>query len=189
MTLADGTVADSNPRNDHSNTGVIAPKATKGSEATSVGMLNILEKPDINSIESYKINVHGIKGTSLDIYAEPVGHSAKSLENAAKASDINFINENNPGFFTAIVKLISDIENWIAKIDAENPRPKKDKPDSEVLVKLLNACKDYDMDGADTAMAEIEKYQYDSDDGLADWLRENIDRMNLKQIAEKLGGM
>ena len=42
------------------------------------------------------------------------------------------------------------------------------------------------MDGADAAMAEIEAYEYDSDDGLAVWLRQNIDQMNFSQIKERL---
>jgi hypothetical protein len=39
---------------------------------------------------------------------------------------------------------------------------------------------------ADAAMAEIEQYQYLSDDGLAVWLRENVDVINFQQIAERL---
>jgi len=35
-------------------------------------------------------------------------------------------------------------------------------------------------------MNEIEKYKYEADNGLAVWLRENMDKMNFKQIAEKL---
>jgi len=35
-------------------------------------------------------------------------------------------------------------------------------------------------------MAEIEKYQYVSDDGLVDWLKETIENMDLEQIVKKL---
>jgi hypothetical protein len=37
-------------------------------------------------------------------------------------------------------------------------------------------------------MAEIESYEYTSDDGLAVWLRQNIDQMNFAQIINKIGG-
>jgi hypothetical protein len=32
-------------------------------------------------------------------------------------------------------------------------------------------------------------YQYESDDDLVKWLRENLDRMNYKQIVEKLANL
>jgi len=35
-------------------------------------------------------------------------------------------------------------------------------------------------------MEKIDEYQYDSDDGLSEWLRENIDLMNYSQVTEKL---
>jgi len=160
------------------------------SYAASVrSMLDVIESPGENTIDDYKIRVHGIKGTSLDIFAEQVGADAKSLENAAKARDMDFIKENNPAFLEIAWKLVYDIESWIQSLDDENPKPKKDKPDREALLKLLDACRDYDMDGADKAMAEIEEYKYEADDGISDWLRENIDRMNFKEIAEKLGGI
>ncbi|MCL2810216.1 MAG: Hpt domain-containing protein, partial [Treponema sp.] len=141
-----------------------------------------------DKLNDYKIKVHGIKGTSLDIFAGQIGTSAKALEDAAKTDNIEYINDHNSAFLEAAWKMVTDIESLLMGLDAENPKPKKDRPDKEELSKLLAACKNYDMDGADNAMAEIEKFQYESDDGLADWLRESLDRMDLKQIADKLGG-
>ena len=160
------------------------------SYAASVrSMLAEIENPNENSIENYRIKVHGIKGTSLDIFAGSVGLSAKALEDAAKISNIGYIREYNPEFLKTAWKLVTDIEDLLFGIDAENPKPKKDKPNREDLLKLLEACKDYDISGVDKIMLEIEKYKYESDDGLADWLRESVDRMDFKQIAEKLGGI
>ena len=45
------------------------------------------------------------------------------------------------------------------------------------------------MDGADAAMAQIEKYRYTSDNGLANWLREKIDVMDFAQIIERLSNL
>ena len=58
-----------------------------------------------------------------------------------------------------------------------------------MLEKLLAACRDYDLDGVDKAMAEIEKYQYEADGGLVVWLREALDRMDFMQIVEKLSNV
>ncbi|MCL2443433.1 MAG: ATP-binding protein [Treponema sp.] len=160
------------------------------SYAASVrSMLGVIENVNEDTLNDYKIKVHGIKGTSLDIFASQVGKSAKELEDAAKAGDFNFIEKHNTAFLEITRKLVYDIEELLSSLDAENPRPKKERPDSNLLSDLHDACKDYDMDGADKAMAEIEKYQYESDDGLADWLRDSIDRMDFKQIVEKLGGL
>jgi hypothetical protein len=45
------------------------------------------------------------------------------------------------------------------------------------------------MDDLDAAMDVIEQYQYDSDDGLADWLIEAVNNMELAKIVEKLEDM
>ncbi|MCL2801827.1 MAG: ATP-binding protein [Treponema sp.] len=159
------------------------------SYAASVrSMLGVVESAGEDSLNDYKIKVHGIKGTSYDIFAGDVGSRASALEDAVKSGDLAYIKEHNPKFLEIARKMVYDIEELVFGIEAENPRPKKDKPEKEELLKLLAACKDYDMDGIDEAISEIEKYQYESDDGLTDWLRESVDRMDLKQIIERLGG-
>jgi len=99
---------------------------------------------------------------------------------------VDFIKENNASFVEATWKLVNELEDIFTSMDTENPKPKMDKPDNNALVKLYNACKDYDIGAADEAMALIDAYQYENDDGLADWIRKNMDMMNLKDIAEKL---
>jgi hypothetical protein len=74
----------------------------------------------------------------------------------------------------------------LSEIDCENPKPKKSKPDEEALSKLLGACMKYDMDEADEAMAEIEKYSYESEGGLVDFLREQFDMMKFDEIVERV---
>ena len=154
---------------------------------TNIGsMLNSIEVTSKDKISDYEITVHGIKGASFDIFAEQVGQNAKDLEMAAKSGDYNYIELHHSQFLETARGLISELEKTLTIIEAENPKPKKDKPDFEVLSNLLTACKVYDMDGADAAMEEIEEYQYTADDGLANWLRENIDMMNFAQIVQKL---
>ncbi len=149
-------------------------------------ILDTIETINEAKLTDYERAVHSIKGTSFDIFAEQIGKRAMDLENGARAGDLDYIHRNNPAFLEAARKLVSGIEVLLSVIEAENPMPRKDKPDSEVLSKLLVACKAYDMDGADEAMAEIEKYKYEADDGLADWLRESVDMMNFAQIIQKL---
>ena len=55
-----------------------------------------------------------------------------------------------------------------------------------MLKKLLTACAEYDMDGVDGIMEELESCEYESGGELVLWLRENVDKMNFTQIKEKL---
>jgi hypothetical protein len=145
-----------------------------------------IETVNENELADYMIKVHGIKGMSYDIFAEQVGKSAEKLEKAADTGDFSYISEHNPAFLDAVQKLVSNIEGVVSAINAANPKPKKDYPDSQLLLKLLAACNEYSMDGVNAVMTEIEKYQYESDDGLVDWLQEQVDMTRFSKIIEKL---
>ncbi|MCL2603875.1 MAG: ATP-binding protein [Defluviitaleaceae bacterium] len=149
-------------------------------------MLESIETVTEDGITGYKIKVHGIKGASYDIYADQVGKEAEILEHAANDGNFDLIRERNPSFLAAAKELLDNIEAALSSVEDENQKPKKDKPDDELLQKLLDACDVYSMKNADIAMAEIEKYQYTADDGLTAWLRENVDLINFREIVERL---
>jgi hypothetical protein len=123
------------------------------------------------------------------MFAGPVGAMAQALEKASAGGDFAYVREHNPAFLEVVGKLLGDLDDLLVAFDNENPKPKKLKPDNEALLKLLRACRQFDMDGVDEAMEEIEHYRYESDDGLAAWLREAVDMMELSQIAEKLSDL
>jgi HPt (histidine-containing phosphotransfer) domain-containing protein len=153
-------------------------------------LIEALKKADgPGALAAYAVTVHGIKGSSRGIGAGAVGDQAEALEKAAKEGNFDFVAAGTPSFIAAVSKLLTDIEEMLEKNTQRNPKPKKDKPDRETLLKLLGACEKYYMDGADGAMAEIEAYEYTSDDGLAAWLRQNIDQMNFAEIKERLSTM
>ena len=145
----------------------------------------ILEVNEEN-LPGYTITVHGIKGSSRGIFAEEVGAKAEALEKAGKSGDFEFVRGNNPEFIELVQTLIDDIETALKNINLKNPKPKKDKPDEEVLKNLFAACKKYDMDGVDVAMAEIERYDYNVDGEIVGWLRVNVDETNFAKIVEEL---
>jgi HPt (histidine-containing phosphotransfer) domain-containing protein len=151
-------------------------------------ILDSIKDVNKDNLADYAIEVHGVKGSSRGICAEAVGAKAEALEKAAKQGDIDFVTANNADLIEAAVKLINRIKDLLNKITAETPKPKKDKPDRLVLSKLLAACEQYNMDEADSAMKEIDSYEYESDEGLALWLRENVEMMNFSEIKEKLTG-
>jgi len=150
--------------------------------------LDDMEAVTEQTLKNYVIAVHGIKGTSYDIFAGQIAEDALKLEMEGKAGNIGFIKENNPAFIKSARNLVSGINNFLEKLDSAKQKLLKDKPDAKILLKLMNACSNYDMDSADTAMAELENYKYesDSDNELISWLRYNIDRVGFDKIAEKL---
>ena len=81
---------------------------------------------------------------------------------------------------------MNDLEEFLLKNAPDQYKTKMDSPDPKHLKKLLKACEKYDMDEVDAVMAEIEKCEYSNDEGLALWLRENVNQMNFRQIVERL---
>jgi len=145
---------------------------------------------DVNNIDlaDYATIVHGIKGSSGGICADEAADIAEALEKASLSGDHSYITANNANLTETVQKLITDIEAVLDAIDADNEKPVKDKPDSEVLNRLLEACKNYEMSNVDAALEELEAYDYESDGDLITWLRENAEQMNFDEIVEKLSG-
>jgi CheY-like chemotaxis protein len=140
------------------------------------------------NLHDYEIRVHGIKGASRDILAGDIANTAEKLESSAHAGDLDYINNHNKIFLESFNVFITELKNMLSEIDEENPKPNKNKPDSNQLSDLYEACLIYDIDTADSIMEEIEKYNYDaeSDNELVAFLRENLDLMKFVQITEKL---
>ena len=148
-------------------------------------MLEAVQYVSMESITDYKIKVHGMKGIFNEIYSLKLGERAAELENAAIEKDLDYINEHNQAFLVDAHQFIRNVEAFLSEAFEKNTKPKRDYPDSESIEKLLTACKMFDLDGAENAMAEIERYQYTSDTSISDWLREKVDLMNFSQIVEK----
>jgi signal transduction histidine kinase/CheY-like chemotaxis protein len=149
-------------------------------------LLEKASKPERDKLADYSIVVHGIKGASLGICANLVGDKATALENAAKEGDFDFIIANNAALMEVVEKLITDLKKLLSKMIPDDTKPLRQKPEKEVLDRLKAACDAGDLDEADMAVAEIGRYEYESDDGLVEWLNEQILQMNFDLIAERL---
>jgi CheY-like chemotaxis protein/HPt (histidine-containing phosphotransfer) domain-containing protein len=143
-------------------------------------------KVDKENLANYTITVHGIKSSLRGIGAEALGNKAEALEKAAKENDYDFIIANNTAFIAEANKLVDDLNDMLQKMSPKTTKPKKNKPDSEALGKLLTACQALDIDKADAVMAELNAWDYESDDGLVAWLSENLSQLNFVPITEKL---
>ena len=126
-----------------------------------------------------------MKSSSLGVMAEAVGNMALDLEAAAKEGDMAFIKEKNPPFLEAAEKLIADIRAYLGIMDESRTKIAADRPDPELVESLVEACRNYDMDGVDAALKELGKRSYVSDPGLVDWLKEKADMMEFEDIIAK----
>jgi len=142
-----------------------------------------------DDIVEYETKVHSMRGSSASICADSLASKATALENAAIERDWDYILEHNKPFTDDVRALVTGLENLMIALDSQSQKPKKDKPDPEVLKKLKTACDNYDMDDVDDAMDEITSYMYESDDGLVAWLQENIELMNFSEVVERLTGV
>jgi CheY-like chemotaxis protein/HPt (histidine-containing phosphotransfer) domain-containing protein len=81
--------------------------------------LKTLANVNENNLADYAVLVHGIKGASRGIYAESVAAQATILEDAAGTGNLELISIHNPDFLVSLSALITDIENYLAKTNAE----------------------------------------------------------------------
>ena len=138
-----------------------------------------------DTLADYAIIVHGIKGSSRGICAEAAGALAAKLESAAKTGDYTFVDENNATLIKLVGDLIGGIKTLIVTIKAENPKPRKDKPDAELLKKLLAACERYNANETDDVIAQLDSYDYETGGGLIAELKKSADESDyagLKKI-------
>jgi CheY-like chemotaxis protein len=145
---------------------------------------------DANSglLSLYSVKVHGIKGSSYGISADAVGNMAKELEDAANGGNANFVKFNNGPFIALAENLIRNIREFLEEIDKNTNRPMRPAPDPALFEVILKASRDYDMDGMDRAISELEQYCYESQGELVDWLQEQIGRSAFEEIEKRLTG-
>ncbi|WP_051588880.1 response regulator [Ruminococcus sp. NK3A76] len=68
---------------------------------------------EANDTERYRIAVHAIKSTALNIGAELLSEKARLLEAAAKADDKEYINDNHSGFIKEYDELTEQIRQIV----------------------------------------------------------------------------
>jgi HPt (histidine-containing phosphotransfer) domain-containing protein len=156
---------------------------------TTQSLLGQLHMVTRGTLDDYAIRVHGIKGSSMGIGAFNVGEIAEALERAAKIGDFDFVSNNNKSLINAAGLLILNIQETLDAAALRHGKPKKPSPDEDLLTKLMDACGSYDMDAVDGIMSKIDAFDYDDDDGLAEWLRKHVAITALAQIRDRLSTM
>jgi len=148
---------------------------------------NKMDKPE--SVEDYRIRVHSLKGLAATVGAVAVSELARLLEFAARDMDYDRIRSLHWIF-------IDELNSYKAQI-GELVLPNEAKPvptDFTAIIltnETLKGCLMMnDLDGADKAMSELDKYGYDDNiQPLIDSLKlavMNIDYEQAKELSAKL---
>ncbi|MDR1949429.1 MAG: response regulator [Spirochaetaceae bacterium] len=140
----------------------------------------------VSRLEDYAITVHGIKGSSYGIAAEAIGQRAEKLEHAAKAGDLNYVEEENDQFIEAAHQFIADLTGLLNVLEEKQQKPCRVVPDPHLLAQIRYASENYDINEIDRIIEELEQCTYEVDADLVLWLREEIDKSEFGEIAERL---
>jgi CheY-like chemotaxis protein len=156
-------------------------------------LLKIIRGFSEEKLDQYTIAVHGLKGSSYGICAGEAGNYAATLEAAARAGDVETIKAENSGLVKTAETLISGLNELLAKIEEKKGKKRRAAvPDPDLLDKLFEACKQYRPALMEEAVAELEKYEYDSGGDMVLWLREQLDNLEYDAIQcrlENQGGL
>ena len=86
------------------------------SYATNIPItLDKLRNISSETLPTYMIGIHGLKGTSANIGAEELRAEAMELEKMAKAGDLAGVQARNAAFLKKAETLIANIKAWLAK--------------------------------------------------------------------------
>jgi CheY-like chemotaxis protein/HPt (histidine-containing phosphotransfer) domain-containing protein len=159
----------------------------KSYAANTPGVLEKLRSVTAETLPAYVISVHGLKGTSAGIGAEDVRAAALELETKSRAGDLDFVLANNGKLIADAEIIVANVKAWLDKYNASRgAKPRLKAPDRELLARLRESCENYDMDGIDEAMSELEKADYEEGADLLAWIREKIDISKMDEVAERL---
>jgi signal transduction histidine kinase/CheY-like chemotaxis protein len=157
--------------------------------ASTPDFLGTLRNVSKETLDSYTVTVHGIKGSSYQICAGEAGREAELLEKAAGAKDWDTIEARNGDFIRILEDLLENLGRFLAELaEAEEGkrRPAAARPDPVLLERLLDACKSYNTVIMEELLTELEKYAYESGANLVSWLRRQFDNIEYDAIREHL---
>jgi len=138
------------------------------------------------NLADYAINVHGLKGSSNNIGAAEVAQRAARMEKAAKAGNLAEVTAENDILLAEAETLVNDIRAWLDARSAEQSKPVQASINIELLERLRDACENFDMSGADEAMARLTECSYENDNGLMAWLAEKMTTSEFGEITLRI---
>lgn len=154
--------------------------------------LEVLAKVRPETMTDYTIRIHGFKGSCYGISALALGDEAKALELASKDLDWDRIEQGNPLVIEHALALVGQLKHLVDMVEQEGAegsgdiRPLLDAPDKAVLETLLEATENFDVDGIEQAIKELDKARYDSDPTLVSDLKGLLARFKYDLIRARV---
>jgi len=108
------------------------------------------------------------------------------LETKSRAGDLQGVLAKNDKLIAETQVVVANVTAWLDQYDAKNAKPHVKAPDRGLLVKLRQYCENFDMNGIDGIMAELDKADYEEDGDLVAWLKEKIDISEIDEAAARL---
>jgi CheY-like chemotaxis protein len=142
--------------------------------------------PGGGGLEDYVMRVHGIKSSSRSVGAMEIGRKAEDLEHAGRRGDLEFIRAHGAEFIEEADRLVAELRAFLETKGVKAERPMKDRPEPELLERILEACRDYDMEKLEGAIGVLEQYNYREDPELVSRLREQSGRSEFEEIMKDL---
>jgi CheY-like chemotaxis protein len=150
-----------------------------------------LENPADEEMQSYATTVHGLKGSSYGICAEPVAKCAEALELAAKAGEWEMVRSGNEALLESAEALLAQMMQLLEKVSSQDSQKRQEKqrraePDRKTLRKMLSAARHFRTSQMEDLLAELDNFNYESGGDLVAWLREQTDNIEYDAIAKRL---
>jgi CheY-like chemotaxis protein len=152
--------------------------------------LGNLESPSGVQMRDYATTVHGLKGASYGICADPLAKRAEALELAAKSGEWEMVRSGNDALIGAANALLEQLRELMEEV-ARQTSEKREKevlaePDRELLKKMLSAARHFRTSQMEDLLAELENFDYQSGAELVSWLREQTDDIEYDAVAQRL---
>jgi hypothetical protein len=152
-------------------------------------VLDVLKTLNADNIPDFLIAVHGLKGSLYGIFANEAGDAANELEAFSLAGDLEAIKEKLPRFITLCENLIAAIKKISQAGGAASgveTRQRKYAPDEDLLGKLNAAAAKFKTNEIEKLIEELNKFRYETDSDLVEWLTEQGGNLEYGAIVERL---
>jgi signal transduction histidine kinase/DNA-binding response OmpR family regulator/HAMP domain-containing protein len=153
-------------------------------------VIAVMRDVSAETLQSYTIAVHGLKGSSANIGAESIRKESARMESMAASGDLEGVLTDNGALIRNAETLAANIKDWFSNQDADTviSKPLLAELDRDLLSELRRHCDMFDYDSADKIMEVLEAAHYvsSSDNDFVGWLRNKVDLFEFDVITERL---
>jgi PAS domain S-box-containing protein len=147
-----------------------------------------VQKYDGSDLQSYIINVHGLKGALANIGEAKLSALAKDLEQAGRESALDFIADMTPGFLAGLQEVLEGLKAGLAEEEVGEASSEDMAHLRKMLLAAKAACANYDIDGARAALKEISQRQWPRPiNSLLDTIAEHLLNSEFEKAEEACG--